>query len=191
MSFATAVIMRTATLAGWTAVGQAPRQNKCVVVCAHHTSNWDGALMLAGAQHFGLEFAWVGKHTLFRGPLGPVMRGLGGVSVDRRGPGGQVQQLADEFARRDSLYLALAPEGTRGRAEYWKSGFYRIAEAAGVPIELAFLDYSRKQYGFGPTIIPRGNLKADMDIIRAFYADKTALVPSKVGPVRLKEEEAA
>jgi 1-acyl-sn-glycerol-3-phosphate acyltransferase len=179
---------RILSLAGWTPSGQFPDVRKAVVVCAPHTSNWDGVLMLAGAKHFGIRFEWVGKHTLFAGPLGPIMRGLGGIAVDRRAASGQVQQLVEAFATRDSLLLAVAPEGTRGHAEHWKSGFHRIARAAGVPIVLGFLDYGRKQFGFGPAFQPTEDLHADMERIRAFYADKGALVPANVGPIRLKEE---
>jgi 1-acyl-sn-glycerol-3-phosphate acyltransferase len=84
----------------------------------------------------------------------------------------------------------ITPEGTRSYTPYWKSGFYRIAKAAGVPIQLGFVDSARRQAGFGPTLTPSDDLRADMDKIRAFYADKVARHPDQAGEVRLREEPA-
>ena len=79
-------------------------------------------------------------------------------------------------------------EGTRSITEYWKSGFYRIAEAADVPIVCAFVDMQTRTGGFGPVVRPSGDLSADMDVMREFYADKTGIKPGRFGPVRLREE---
>ena len=123
--------------------------------------------------------------------MGPVMRWLGGVAIDRSAPGGMVGALANEFAHRDHLVLVVPAEGTRSRTEYWKSGFYRIAEQADVPIMLAYVDRSTRSGGFGPLVQPTGDLVADMNVIRAFYEGKTGLAANRFGPVRLKEEEPA
>ena len=106
---------------------------------------------------------------------------------DRRS--GLVEQMAEEFAAREELVLTVPPEATRSRAEYWKSGFYRIAVAAGVPIHLGYLDYASKTGGFGTYCDPSGDVRADMEQIRAFYRDKVALYPEDFGPVRLRDEE--
>lgn len=174
---------------GWRPLGERPTAPKFVLIAAPHTSNWDLVLMLLFAIHFDLSISWVGKHTLFRPPLGPLMRWLGGIPVDRRASHDVVKHLAEVFAAADRLVIAVPTEGTRSRTEHWKSGFYWIARGAGVPIVLGTLDYARKLGGFGPTVAPTGDVKADMDVIRAFYADKIGRHPEEFGPVRLRDEE--
>jgi 1-acyl-sn-glycerol-3-phosphate acyltransferase len=102
-----------------------------------------------------------------------------------------VQQMAQAFAERDELVLAIPPAGTRHYTEYWKSGFYYIAQAANVPIVLGFVDYARKQAGFGPHFHPSGDVSADMDIARAFYADIQGKYPDDKSRPRLKGEDQA
>ena len=167
--------------------GEVP--DRCVVIAAPHTSNWDFPLTLAMARVSGVPIRWLGKHQMFRGPAGPLMRALGGVPVDRSTPGGLVAALAAEFARRDQLVLVVPAEGTRSRTEYWKSGFYRIAQAADVPILCCFVDRPTRTGGFGPVVRPTGDLRADMDVIRAFYDGKVGIRPGYFGPVRLREED--
>jgi 1-acyl-sn-glycerol-3-phosphate acyltransferase len=116
------------------------------------------------------------------------MRLLGGVPVDRRARHNAVQQMVDEFARRDVFCLMITPEGTRGRAEDWKSGFYHIATGAQVPIVLGLLDYQKKIGGLFEVVHPTGDIKSDMDEIRAFYHDATGKHPHDFGPIRLREE---
>ena len=174
-------------------VGEFPRTGcqRCVLLAAPHTSNWDLPLMLAFAMAFELQVSWMGKVTLFRGPFGRVMRWLGGIPVLRGGRDGQVETMAKRFAEQERLVLLIAPEGTRARAEHWKSGFYRIALRAGVPIVPAYLDYGTRTAGFGPPLVPSGSLRADMDRLRAVYAGKRGLFRGAFGPVRLLEEEVA
>ncbi len=175
-------------LAGWRLEGEAPAIPKYVLIGAPHTSNWDFAGLLAVSLNWEIPIAWVGKHTLFRGPAGPFMRALGGIPVDRRAHHGLVAQLVDEFRRRDRLILAITPEGTRGPTDGWKSGFYRIATEAGVPIVPGFVDYVNKRVGFGPPLSPSGDVRADMDVLRAFYADKHGKFPDHVGRIHLEAE---
>jgi 1-acyl-sn-glycerol-3-phosphate acyltransferase len=175
---------------GWRPEGARPTARKFVLIAAPHTSNWDLAYLLALAETFDLRVSWLGKHTLFLPPLGFVMRAVGGIPVVRHKRTNLVQQVAELFAERDELALTVPAEGTRSYAEYWKSGFYRIAQAANVPIVFGYLDYARKRGGFGPDpLMPTGDLKRDMDVVRAFYADKVAKFPSQFGPIRLREEE--
>lgn len=166
-----------------------PVPERCVMIAAPHTSNWDFPLTLAMARVSGVKISWLGKRSLFRGPAGPVMRALGGVAIDRSAPGGMVAALAGELDAADRLVLVVPAEGTRSATEYWKSGFYRIAEAAQVPIVCAFVDRATRSGGFGPVITPSGDLGADMDLIRDFYAGKEGLKPGRFGPVRLREED--
>lgn len=141
------------------------------------------------ASAFGVRLSWAGKSTLFRGPLGWIARRLGGIAVDRTAPQDLVSQLVASFRSREKLGLVIAPSGTRSRTDYWKSGFYHLARAANVPVVLAVLDYGKKEGGFGPTIHVTGDVRADMDRIRAFYAGATPRRPENLGPIRLRSEE--
>lgn len=177
-------------LTGWEPEGDRPTPPKFVLIAAPHTSNWDFPYLIALSAVYGVRLRWVGKHTLFRFPFGWLMRALGGISVDRRRSGNMVSRMAEIVREADEIALAVPAEGTRSRVEHWKSGFYHVAREAGVPIVLGFLDFKRRRGGFGPAIVPTGDLRADMDRIRAFYADKIGKNPERFGPVRLKEEEA-
>jgi 1-acyl-sn-glycerol-3-phosphate acyltransferase len=174
---------------GWRLEGTVPLEPKWVLIAAPHTSNWDLVLMLLCGLGLGAWPSWVGKHTLFRLPLGPILRLLGGIPIDRRSRGNRVEQLAALFSARKRLALAIAPEGSRSSFSHWKSGFYWVARTANVPICLAFLDYSRRRAGLGPLFRPTGDVRADMDVLRAFYADKKGRFPGKQGPIRLEGED--
>jgi 1-acyl-sn-glycerol-3-phosphate acyltransferase len=178
-------------LSGWQVVGDAPQAQRYVLIAAPHTTNWDFPLMMLFGTALGIRPAWLGKHTLFKPPFGWLARRVGGIPVDRRAPGQLVEQLAARFEQQPRLVLVMPPEGSRGRREHWKSGFYHVARGAGVPIAMGWLDYSRKQGGVGPLFTPSGDLRADMDRLRAFYADKQGLYPEQQGPVRLAGEDGA
>ncbi len=173
-------------LVGWRIEGQKPDVAKYVLIAAPHTSNWDFPIMLAMSWVLGMRVNWMGKHTLFRFPFGPLMRWLGGVSVDRRSRHNTVQQIVNEFARRDDLVLLVPPEGTRRRADYWKSGFYYMALGAGVPLVFGFLDYRRKVGGIGPTYYPTGDVERDLEVIRRFYEPIGPKYPDCYGPIRFR-----
>ena len=175
-------------LFGWEVVGDARAYSKCVVVAAPHTSNWDFPFMLAAAHAQDVRASWLGKHTLFGAPWGWFFRRLGGIPVDRRAPQTLVAQMGERFKSCDELVLALAPEGTRGRVPFWRSGFYHIANESGVPVALGFLDYERRLCGLGPYVELTGNVRADMDRIRAFYRNVRAKHPDLAGTPRLREE---
>ncbi|MBT9557571.1 MAG: lysophospholipid acyltransferase family protein [Myxococcales bacterium] len=176
-------------LSGWKLVDPPPDLPKYVLIAAPHTTNWDLVYMQAVGYSNRMGVSWMGKHTLFKPPFGPIMRAMGGVPVVRHERRNMVDQIADEFAKRDRFIIAIPPEATRKRAEYWRSGFYHIAKAAGVPVVLGYLDYAKKEAGFGPPLYPSGDIKKDMDIIRAFYAGKVGKYPDQFGPIRLKEED--
>ncbi len=180
-------------LAGWRFEGGRPPQKKFVCLGWPHTSNWDGLLLIALTRSIGLEMSWMIKSDWVKGPMGVVLRPLGAVAIDRSGHHNVVDEMIQAFERTDELVLVIPPEGTRKRAEHWKSGFYHIARGAHVPVVPGYLDYRRKRAGLGAAIDLTGDVKADMDRIRAFYAgiDATALVPENVGPIRLREEDRA
>lgn len=174
----------------WKVVDNEPIPAKCVVIAAPHTSNWDFPITLAMAAVKGVDIRWLGKAQMFNPVLGPMFRWLGGISVERENPGDLVADLAAEFDRHDELAMVVPAEGTRSEVEYWKSGFYRIAVQAGVPIVCAFVDKSTRSGGFGPVIIPSGDVRADMDKIREFYKGKTGLKAGRFAEPRLRDEEA-
>ena len=144
--------------------------------------------MIAASMAFELQISWMGKEALFRGPFGGLMRWLGGIPVRRNDRQGKVDEIARWFVERPSLVLAIAPEGTRGRAPHWKSGFYWIAKRAGVPIVPSYLDFGTRTAGFGPPFVPSDSLRDDMDRLRAVYAGKRGLFADGFGPVHLLEE---
>ncbi|MBI3768885.1 MAG: lysophospholipid acyltransferase family protein [Deltaproteobacteria bacterium] len=176
-------------LFGWRVEGRLPAGTKAVAIAAPHTSNWDLPFMLAVSFVLGVKPSWLGKRELFRRPFGGLMRRLGGIPVDRDRRTNLVQQVLDHFTSVDQLFLVIPPSGTRKRATHWKSGFYHIARGAEVPIICAFLDYRRKVGGIGPVVMPGGDLRTDMLVIRGFYDQTTGKYPALTTPARLLEEE--
>lgn len=165
-----------------------PRERAGLLVGAPHTSNWDFVLMLAITWDLGIQSKFLGKLALFAGPLGPLMRGLGGIPVDRSNPAGLVDDVVRRARHGERFFLVVTPEGTRGKAAYWKSGFYRIALDTGLPVTLGYVDRRTMTTGLGPTIRLTGDVAADMDRIREFYADKSGLHPESRTEPRLREE---
>ncbi len=174
---------------GWTHRSEPlPPDGAGILVGAPHTSNWDFVHMVAIGWDLGLPIRFLGKRSLFTGPLGPLMRALGGIPVDRDNPTGLVDDVVGRIRAGERFYLVVTPEGTRGRAEYWKSGFYRIARDTGLPVTLGYVDRTTMTTGLGPTFELTGDVPADMDRIRAFYADKAGFDPSKRTEPRLGSE---
>ena len=176
-------------LFGWNIEGEAPAPDKYVLIAAPHTSNWDFVFLLAFAEHFGVKVSWLGKKEMFPWPFTGLLKRLGGIPVERSSTGNMVERLAQLFADREGLCLTVPVEGTRGYVDHWKSGFYHVARAAKVPIVMSYLDYPRKNGGFGPAFTPTGDITRDMDAIRAFYAGKEGKRPKLTGRIRLKEED--
>lgn len=170
-------------LAGWRVEGTPPPDARFVIIAAPHTSNWDAVILLFAARIFELPLAWFVKDAWFRFPLGPVMRALGGVPIDRGARRGAVEQAVARLKASERLALAVPPEGTRGRAAHWKTGFYHIARGAEVPIVLGFIDYARKVAGLGPAFTPTGDLERDFEVFRAFYENVTPRFPDKKGAI--------
>lgn len=176
-------------LAGWRLVGTPPDEPRYVVIAAPHTSNWDFPWMLLMAWASGMRVRWLGKHTLFRGPFGALMGALGGLPVRRHRNEDRVAATARAFAGTDALVLVIPPEGTRARTDHWRSGFYHIARTADVPLVPTALDYGARCGTIGAAFRATGDVRADMDRLRAFYADRRGRHPERSGPVRLREEE--
>lgn len=175
-------------LSGWDVAGEIPPGSKFVLVGAPHTSNWDFLFTMAAVRVLRLKISWMGKHTLFKGPLGVIMRWLGGIPINRTSAHGVVEQMVERFAKAEKLVVAVAPCGTRKRGEYWKSGFYWIALNAQIPILCGYLDYGRKQAGVGLSFVPSGDMEGDMDRIRAFYEGVQGKKPELQTAVRFRDE---
>jgi 1-acyl-sn-glycerol-3-phosphate acyltransferase len=163
-----------------------PAAPKYVLIGAPHTSGWDLFYALLLKYGSGIEMHWMGKDTLFRWPLGGILRWLGGIPVKRRSRNNFVQQVVDVVNDLDEVVIAMAPEGTRSKTKYWKTGFYYIALGAGVPIAFGFIDYGRRAVGVGQVITPSGDIQADIRQIKAFYAGISGRHPELQGEVRIE-----
>jgi 1-acyl-sn-glycerol-3-phosphate acyltransferase len=167
----------TMGLTGWRFEGSVPDVAKMVLIVAPHTSNWDFPVGLQAKLALRLGGTFIGKHTLFRWPFGVFMRWLGGIPVDRTKASGFVGEVARAVQEADRMTVVLAPEGTRRRVEQWKSGFYRIAHEAGVPILPVAFDYPRRVIFFGPLFQPTGDYEKDLQQLRAYYRPEMGLRP--------------
>jgi 1-acyl-sn-glycerol-3-phosphate acyltransferase len=159
-------------LTGWKVVGSLPAHAaKSVLIAAPHTSNWDLPYTLMVAFALRLNVYWIGKSSLFKPPFRGVMMWLGGIPVDRAQSNNLVAASSTAIMQATGpLQLIVPPEGTRSGTRYWKTGFYYIAQGAGVPIVMAYLDYNKKVGGLGPVFQTTGDIEADMVTIKAFYA---------------------
>ena len=157
-------------LGGWRMAGAFPDIPKLVLIGAPHSSNWDGVWGFAAKLALGLDIKILGKRELFWWPLGPLLRRLGVIAVDRTAAHGVVEQLADRIQQADRLWIGIAPEGTRRKVERWKTGFWKIARAADVPVLPAYFDYPDKIIGIGPPFVLGDDMAADIARIRAWYA---------------------
>lgn len=173
-------------LARWRVEGEVPRTG--IMVGAPHTSNWDlvGALLMLWSRDVSPKILI--KQEAFRGPVGWLLKATGGVAVDRTNASEVVGELASHAARDESFVIAIAAEGTRSRGTHWKSGFYRLAQDTGIPISLGYIDGPTRTLGFGPTFHVTGDVRADMDRVREFYADKYGINPENRTEPRLREE---
>ncbi len=166
-------------LTGWRVVGGAPTVPKYVLIAAPHTSNWDFPVALMVCFALRLRVYWMGKDSLFPPLVGGVMRWLGGIPVNRARSGNLVQATVDAYNSNARLIVIVPPEGTRSKVTQWKTGFYYIAQGAGVPIALGYLDFRKKEAGLSRMFQPSGDIAADMVEIQAFYAGITGKNPGK------------
>ena len=157
---------------GWRIEGSRPDVDKFVLLGAPHTSNWDFIFFLGATHELGIRPSFVGKNTLFKWPATNFMLDMGGIPVDRNKRANYVEQVAQAFADHDDLALVIAPEGSRTFKGTWKSGFYHIAMAAGVPIVPAWVNNATMVGGLGEPIMPTGDYAADLAKIAAFYREK-------------------
>jgi 1-acyl-sn-glycerol-3-phosphate acyltransferase len=182
-AFSRALGRRLLQLGGWGVAGQLPDQPRFVLIVAPHTSNWDFIIGVLAMLAVGIRLNWLGKHTVFRFPIAGILRWLGGEPVDRSTHHGLVEAHIDRFRTRPHWVLAIAPEGTRKRVEQWKTGFYRIAVGAGVPILPVAMDYSRRVVDLGTLYWPTGDQDTDIRTIRGRYRKEMARHPEAFAEV--------
>jgi 1-acyl-sn-glycerol-3-phosphate acyltransferase len=163
---------------GWKTSGEKPDLEKYVIIAAPHTSNWDFLFTLCVAFIYRISPLIMMKDTWFFWPMGMLFRWMGALPIDRTQSNNIVAQSIDAFHQRHQLILVVPPSGTRNRVARWKTGFYHIAAGANVPIVLGFLDYRRKVGGFGPVILPTGDIQQDMIKIRRYYSDISGKYPA-------------
>ncbi len=176
-------------VAGWKVAGGVPQSKSMMIIAAPHTSNWDLFFLLGAAYTFHLQIHFLIKNNLFVPVVGPILSFLGGVPVDRSRSHNLVANLVTRISASDGVSLVIPPAGTRKYTDYWKSGFYRIALEANIPIVCGYLDYAKKEAGLGLSFYLSGNMTEDMDRIREFYASKTGRYPAKTSRILLREEE--
>lgn len=178
-------------LGGWEFEGDFPAEKSSVMLAVPHSSNLDGLLLVLLTRSIGLKSNWMVKDLWTKPPMGWLTKRVGAVGVNRGKATGMVDQMAAQFAERDSFHLMVPPEGTRSHAEHWRSGFYQIALAAGVPITTSNLDYRTKRGWVGPGYVLTGDKRVDMDHLRSVYTEAAdmARYPENVGPVRLRDED--
>lgn len=168
-----------------------PLPRKAIVIGAPHTSMMDAVLMLMAFSYAGRPMKFMVKNQAADLPvIGALIRRLGGVSIERSKHHGVVEQVIEKAKEADDFLLVIAPKGTRAQRKYWKSGFYHIAEGAHIPVVYGFIDTTTKQYGWeAQSHMLTGDMRADMDNIRAFYAGKLGIHPELTSEPRLKGEE--
>jgi 1-acyl-sn-glycerol-3-phosphate acyltransferase len=179
---------RLLAASGWTVDVTWPPVPRCVIIVYPHTSNWDFVVGYLAKLAAGLPLHWIGKDTLFRWPVAGLLRRMGGLPVNRRERTGLTERLAGELRRRRRMWLAIAPEGTRARTDHWRSGFYHVALAAGVPVGLAFIDYRTKVVGLRTYLSLTGDVARDLASVREAYAGKVGRFPDQASAIRLSEE---
>ncbi|MBH5330301.1 1-acyl-sn-glycerol-3-phosphate acyltransferase [Eikenella sp. S3360] len=155
---------------GWRVAGSVPDVAKCVVVAAPHTSNFDGLYVLPAMLAVDLKISIFGKQSLFAVPgLAAFLRWAGVMPLDRAHAGGVVDEAVASFRHSNRLFLGISPEGTRHAALKWKSGYWRIARGAGVPVLPVAIDYARREVRFLPLFAPTADMAADHAALAALF----------------------
>lgn len=171
-------------LFGWKTVLVWPPEPKGIIVVFPHTSNWDFIVGMLFRVGHDLPANWIGKAEMFPGPFRGLLKRLGGIPVDRSRATGFVDAMVQEFAQRDWIWVGIAPEGTRSRTERLKSGFYKLALAADIPVAFGYIDYGTRTVGIDTYVRFTGDEERDLDVMRRFYAGKRGRRPECAGEIR-------
>lgn len=169
-TFAKAIGRAILRIGGWRVVGEFPDLPRLVIIAAPHSSAWDAIWGLAVKLALGMDLVFMAKREAFVGPVGWVLRWLGGIPIDRNAPGGVAAQIAGRMRNSEQMWFALAPEGTRRHVTRWKTGFWHIARRADVPVLCAWFHYPERTIGLGPLIELTDDVDADLARLRAIYA---------------------
>jgi 1-acyl-sn-glycerol-3-phosphate acyltransferase len=171
---------------GWRSSFVWPPEPKGIIIVYPHTSNWDFPIGLTFRIANDLPANWIGKTEMFPKPFRGLLERLGGIPVDRSRSRGFVDALVQEFRRRDWMWVAITPEGTRSHTDHFKSGFYQLALAADVTVALAYIDYATRTVGMDTYVRFTGDEERDLDVIRKFYSTKRGHRPELAGDIRFK-----
>lgn len=155
---------------GWKADVDQPIPDKCIICIAPHTSNWDFFIGKTYYTALGRTSNFLMKKEWFFWPLGPLFRRMGGIPVERSRHTSMTDQLAQRAMESSHFSLAVTPEGTRSRNPQWKRGFYYIALKAQLPILLYGLDFGTKTIVCKRTLVPSGDVDADMRVIADYFS---------------------
>ena len=166
-------------IAGWKAFTTVEEPKKSVICVAPHTSNWDFPIGKLSYVSLGRSASFLIKANWFFFPMNYFFDAVGGVPVDRTRKNSITDQMAEEFNKREAFHLAITPEGTRSLVDKWKMGFYHIAVKANVPIQLAYIDYAKKEVAIKNIFYPTGDEVADLNEIQEYYKNVTAKHPEK------------
>jgi 1-acyl-sn-glycerol-3-phosphate acyltransferase len=174
---------------GWRITGNGPNEKKVMILGAPHTSNLDYFLTLALIHHFQLPLRYLIKDNVFKGPLAPFLRSLGGIPVDRRQSTNFVDNMIRTLNEQEEIALGVLPEGTRKYVDYWKSGFYYIAQGASLPIYPVKVDGPGKHLEMGPCMSVSGDIEADVALLAEYFGDTKGVKPANSGPVRVRPRD--
>jgi len=166
-------------LLGFRFEGSFPDVPRCVLILAPHTSNWDFVVGLMAMLALALRVRFIAKHTLFWEPFGSFLRWMGGIPVDRHAPGGIIEIVIETFRASERLHVVITPEGTRRKVEAWKSGFYRIARGAEVPILPVVFDYRKRAIVFEPLFHTTRDYEADLKTLQGYFSSEMAYRPER------------
>lgn len=172
-------------ITGWSLNDNWPKGlKKAVMIAIPHTSNWDLLYARAAFYLMDIPVKFTIKKEVMVGPLGWLIKGLGGIAIDRkRIPGGRKQTYTEAMVNMlkesDELVIMVTPEGTRSAVKKWKSGFYHIALGADVPVVVGYLDYKKKEAGIGPAIYPNGDMEGQIEEMMAFGRNVSGKYPEK------------
>ena len=173
------IASRLLALAGWRVEGELPACPRFIIIAAPHTSSWDFPLGVLTMFAVDLRASWLGKHTIFRSPVAPLLRWIGGEPIDRSAKQGTVGAAIENFRTRPEWVLALSPEGTRRRVEQWRTGFLRVAVGAGVPIVPVWIDYQARVVGIGASVSPSEDPAADLVRLHGLFRKEMAKYPER------------
>ena len=165
------------SITGWKVSGQIPDMKKLLVVLAPHTSNWDFVYGMALILSLKIKIYWLGKHSIFKKGVTRLLKSLGGIPVNREDAKNSINDVLEIAKREGGILIGLSPEGTRKKAEKWKSGFLRIAQSMECPILLVAIDYPSKEISFRELFNPTGDNHRDIEYLKKYYKDFIGKIP--------------